>query len=382
MAMGERSPLALIDPAASARMAIGEALTNLASVVVEDLGRVVLSANWMAAAGRGNEDQALFDAVDGGRTGTVSCARYRDSGRQRQPVDAHAMARRTRRSLGDRAGDVDRFGICAGSGRTRGRDAAVLRIDRGATRLLLIDLGRGANRLGGSALAQTYEQLGDRCPDVRRCSATGRTFSASFRRCCVTPWSLAYHDRSDGGLIVARAGNGICGTVRTRRSNLAASAYGEARAIAARSPRNSARCCRLPKRDVRNRATRFAAVGLGDCVHDVGAPHARSVESSYAAAIVGCSTPTARLCSVVGPKRVIGCSGCATIPAARTKSSRRSRADDPGTEREAHVCAGRGHRRAVREPRRATTRSGAARTGRQQSSGDGGRIRTRRVRSV
>ena len=94
MAMGERSPLALIDPAASARMAVGEALTNLASVAVEDLGRVVLSANWMAAAGRGNEDQALFDAVDSGWDGAVPGAGHRDSGRQGQLVDAHAVARR------------------------------------------------------------------------------------------------------------------------------------------------------------------------------------------------------------------------------------------------------------------------------------------------
>jgi phosphoribosylformylglycinamidine synthase len=63
MAMGERSPLALISPAASARMAVAEALTNLGGVAIESLDRVVLSANWMAAAGQGQEDQALYEAV-------------------------------------------------------------------------------------------------------------------------------------------------------------------------------------------------------------------------------------------------------------------------------------------------------------------------------
>ena len=123
MAMGERSPLALIDPAASARMAIGEALTNLASVAVEDLSRVVLSANWMAAAGRGNEDQALFDAVTA--VGMELCPALGIA----IPVGKDSLSMHTQwrdergEHVGDGADDVDRLGVRAGAGRAQSGDA-------------------------------------------------------------------------------------------------------------------------------------------------------------------------------------------------------------------------------------------------------------------
>ena len=96
MAIGERTPLALLDAAAAARMAVGEAITNLCAAPVESLDRIKLSANWMAAAGHAGEDARLFDAVQGGRHGTVPGARPQHSGRQGLAVDAGAVAARRR----------------------------------------------------------------------------------------------------------------------------------------------------------------------------------------------------------------------------------------------------------------------------------------------
>ncbi len=157
MAMGERSPLALIDPAASARMAVGEALTNLASVAVEDLGRVVLSANWMAAAGRGEEDQALFDAVEA--VGMELCPALGIA----IPVgkDSLSMHTQWRDASGDHSVTAPMTLIVSAFAPVpdvRRVATPMLRLDRGRTRLLLVDLGGGANRLGGSALAQTYDK--------------------------------------------------------------------------------------------------------------------------------------------------------------------------------------------------------------------------------
>jgi len=207
-AMGERPPLALIDPAASARMAVAEALTNLCAAPVTDLGRTVLSANWMAAVGSDADEQALFDAV---RTvGMELCPALGIA----VPVGKDSLSMRTRWDAGEVASPL----TLIASAFAPVDDAALtltpqLRGDAGETRLLLIDLGRGRNRLGGSALAQCYGQLGDQAPDIDDAADLAQFFHAVQAQNRAGRL-LAYHDRSDGGLlacVLEMAFAGRCG---------------------------------------------------------------------------------------------------------------------------------------------------------------------------
>ena len=199
MAMGERPALALIDPAASARMAVGEALTNIAAARIGAIEDVRLSANWMAAAGHPGEDQALFDAVHA--LGTEFCPALGIV----IPVGKDSLSMRTVWRDGDEARAVtapmtvviSAFAPVADARRTL---TPWLRTDAGATRLICVDLGAGRYRLGGSALAQVYQQLGDVAPD---CDTPQHLagFFAVLQRLAAADRVLAYHDRADGGLI-------------------------------------------------------------------------------------------------------------------------------------------------------------------------------------
>ncbi len=193
-AMGERSPLALIDPAASARMAVAEAITNLASAAVPELRRVVLSANWMAAAGDDAEEQALFDAVRS--VGMEFCPALGVA----IPVGKDSLSMRTRWDDQEVRSPltliVSAFAPVADVRRTLTPE-----LTREAdTVLLLIDLGRGRNRLGGSCFAQVHGEIGDEAPDVA--PADLADFFAAIQSLNEAGSILAYHDRSDGGLIV------------------------------------------------------------------------------------------------------------------------------------------------------------------------------------
>jgi len=197
-AMGERSPLALISPEASGRMAVGEALTNLASAAVGELGRVKLSANWMAAAGHGSEDAALFDTVRA--VALELCPALGIS----IPVGKDSLSMSTAWEEGGRRSEViaplslivSAFAPCEDARRTL---TPQLVTDAGETELVLIDLGRGRNRLGGSILAQVYGQCGDAAPDLDE-PALLRAFFAEIQDLNRDGLILAYHDRSDGGL--------------------------------------------------------------------------------------------------------------------------------------------------------------------------------------
>jgi phosphoribosylformylglycinamidine synthase len=198
-AMGERTPLALLDAAASGRMAVGEALTNLAAADVGDIGRIKLSANWMAAAGHGFEDAALFDTVKA--VGIDFCPALgvaipvgKDSLSMRTKWDDHGTAKQVTAPL---SLIVTAFAAVDDVRRTL---TPQLRPDAeaGETELLLIDLGQGRNRLGGSALAQVYGVSGDVVPDVD--AALLRSFFGAIQTLNRDGKILAYHDRSDGGL--------------------------------------------------------------------------------------------------------------------------------------------------------------------------------------
>ncbi len=201
-ALGERAPLALLDAPASGRMAVGEALTNLAAAPVAELGRVKLSANWMAAAGHGHEDAALYDTVRAvaldfcrvlglsipvGKDSLSMRTRWTENGESRQVTAPLSLV-------------VTAFAPCSDVRRVMTpelrRDA-----DVGETELLLIDLGGGRNRLGGSALAQAWGVSGDTAPDAE--PARLAAFFAAVQRLNGEGRILAYHDRSDGGLFAA-----------------------------------------------------------------------------------------------------------------------------------------------------------------------------------
>jgi phosphoribosylformylglycinamidine synthase len=198
--MGERAPLAVIDAPASGRMAVGEALTNLAAAPV-DLSRVKLSANWMAAAGHAGEDAALFDTVRA--VALELCPALGIS----IPVGKDSLSMKTSWEEGGRKKEVvaplslivSAFAPCTDARRVL---TPQLRLDAGASELILIDLAPGRKRLGGSILAQVYGQMGDAAPDLDDADALKRFFNAvqALNRDGLL---LAYHDRSDGGLFAS-----------------------------------------------------------------------------------------------------------------------------------------------------------------------------------
>jgi phosphoribosylformylglycinamidine synthase len=201
MAMGERTPLALIDAAASGRMAVAEAITNLAAADVAAIGDVKLSANWMAPAGHPGEDAALYDTVRA--VALETCIRLGVS----IPVGKDSMSMRTtwRDGATDQAVTAPISLIVSAFAPVhdvRATLTPLLRFDAGATRLVRIDLAGGRRRLGGSALAQVYGQLGNETPDLDDPGRLAAFFALVERH---RSRILAYHDISDGGLFAALA---------------------------------------------------------------------------------------------------------------------------------------------------------------------------------
>jgi phosphoribosylformylglycinamidine synthase len=198
MAMGERTPLAVINAAASGRMAVGEAITNIAAAPIADISDIKLSANWMAACGQPGQDAALFDTVKA--VGMELCPALGIS----IPVGKDSLSMRTTWREGDDAKAVTSPVSLIVSGFAPVPDVRrsltpQLRLDAGDTALILIDLGRGKNRLGASALAQVTQQLGDEVPDVDS-AADLKGFFGAIQQLGSEGKLLAYHDRSDGGL--------------------------------------------------------------------------------------------------------------------------------------------------------------------------------------
>ncbi|MCP3144641.1 phosphoribosylformylglycinamidine synthase [Pyxidicoccus xibeiensis] len=198
MAMGERTPLAIVDAAASARMAVGEAVTNIAAARIGKLSDVKLSANWMAAAGSPGEDANLFAAVQA--VGMELCPALGLT----IPVGKDSMSMRT---VWEERGA--RKAVTAPVSLIISAFAPVLDVRQSLTpqlvdvaedsRLLFIDLARGKQRLGGSVAAHVHGQVGPECPDVED-PALLRGFFAAVQALNVEGRLLAYHDRSDGGL--------------------------------------------------------------------------------------------------------------------------------------------------------------------------------------
>lgn len=212
MAMGERTPLALLDAPASGRMAIGEVLTNMAGARIDKLSDIKLSANWMSAAGHPGEDARLYDTVKA--VGMELCPELGLT----IPVGKDSMSMKTKWSEDgvDKSVTSPMSLIVSGFAPVtdiRGTLTPQLRMDKGETDLILIDLGRGKNRMGASILAQTYGKLGAQAPDVDDAEDL-KAFFAVIQGLNADGHLLAYHDRSDGGLfatVLEMAFAGHCG---------------------------------------------------------------------------------------------------------------------------------------------------------------------------
>ncbi|HTQ99212.1 MAG TPA: phosphoribosylformylglycinamidine synthase, partial [Candidatus Acidoferrum sp.] len=200
MAMGERTPLALLDAPASGRMAVAEAITNIACANIGALSNVRMSANWMTAAGYPGEDWNLFKTVEA--VGMELCPELGIT----IPVGKDSMSMRTQwqDAQGTKCVAAPLSLIISAFAPVQDVRLTLmpqLRLDAGPSKLLLIDLGWGEDRLGGSALAQVYNQLGDAAPDLHSASDLKRFF-AFIQEALSQRLLLAYHDRSDGGLLV------------------------------------------------------------------------------------------------------------------------------------------------------------------------------------
>lgn len=199
LAMGERTPIAVLHHAASARMAIGEAITNIAASYIEDIKHIALSANWMAAARFIGDAAGLYDAVQ--TVGMEICPALGIS----IPVGKDSMSMRTEWDKGDERHAVTAPLSLIVSAAAKVKDVRKtltpqLHTDEGETTLLLLDLGQGTCSMGASVLAQTQKLLGQ-CPPDLDSPATLKAFFALIQALNENDLVLAYHDRSDGGLL-------------------------------------------------------------------------------------------------------------------------------------------------------------------------------------
>ncbi|MDX1589506.1 MAG: phosphoribosylformylglycinamidine synthase [Oleiphilaceae bacterium] len=198
MAMGERTPLACINAPASGRMAVGEVVTNMAAAAIDRLSDIRLSANWMAPAGHPGEDANLYATVKA--VGMELCPALGIS----IPVGKDSMSMKTVWEEDNQQKSVTSPLSLIISGFAPVSDVRrtltpQLRTDCGETDLILVDLGAGRNRLGGSALAQVYQSMGAVAPDLEDPEDL-KAFFAVIQGLNRDNRLLAYHDRSDGGL--------------------------------------------------------------------------------------------------------------------------------------------------------------------------------------
>lgn len=195
MAMGERSPIALIDAPSAARMAVGETITNILSSDVQKLSDIKLSANWMAAVGHENENQNLFDSVKA--VGEDFCPALGIT----IPVGKDSTSMKTKWDNKFVTSPISLVITGFSPVESVAKTITPLLNTSQDTSLVLVDLGGWQQRLGGSAFAQVYNQLGDSAPDAD--AETLKKFFAMVTKLKKSEKILAYHDRSDGGLLAA-----------------------------------------------------------------------------------------------------------------------------------------------------------------------------------
>ncbi|MDP3883771.1 phosphoribosylformylglycinamidine synthase [Hydrogenophaga sp.] len=210
MSMGERTPLAAINAAASGRMAVAEAITNLLAAPIE-LPRVKISANWMAACGEPGEDAALYETVKA--VGMALCPALGIS----IPVGKDSLSMRTQWSDGaDKKKVTSPVSLIVTGFATLadvcGTLTPQLNDQIEDSTLVLIDLGKGQNRMGGSVLGQVLGQFGDTVPDLDDAQDLVNLVNA-INALRAQGRILAYHDRSDGGLLATVAEMAFAGHV-------------------------------------------------------------------------------------------------------------------------------------------------------------------------
>ena len=200
MSMGERTPLAMFDGPASARMAVTEALTNLVAADIARVEDIKLSANWMAACGSAGQDVALYDTVravsEFCQVAGLSIPVGKDSLSMRTQWVPEGVDETTREVISPVSLIVSAFAPVADVKKTL---TPAIRTDLGPSTLILVDLGQGKKRMGGSILTQVTGQIGEEVPDVQDGELL-RIFLVTLRALADSGIVLAYHDRSDGGL--------------------------------------------------------------------------------------------------------------------------------------------------------------------------------------
>ncbi|MGC8702829.1 MAG: phosphoribosylformylglycinamidine synthase [Thiomonas sp.] len=200
MSVAERAPVAVLDPAASSRLAVCEAVLNLLAAPVQRLGDIKLSCNWMAAAGQPGQDAALYDAVHA--IGIELCPALGIA----VPVGKDSLSMHTRWEQDGQPRSVTApvslvVSAFATLPDVRGTLTPQLRLDAPSS-LILVDLGQGKKRMGASILAQTLGAIGDRTPDLDSPQLL-TSFAAALAALRAAGQMWAYHDRSDGGLWAA-----------------------------------------------------------------------------------------------------------------------------------------------------------------------------------
>ncbi len=269
MSMGERTPVALLDFGASARLAVGEAITNIAATNIGDIKHIKLSANWMSPAGHPGEDAGLYEAVKA--VGEELCPALGLT----IPVGKDSMSMKTKWEENGEQKEVTSPLSLIITAFARVEDVRKtitpqLRTDKGDTSLVLIDLGNGQNRLGATALAQVYKQLGDKPADVDN-AAQLKGFYEGVQTLVANDQVVAYHDKGDGGLFVTLAEMafaGHCG-VKADIADLGDDA------LAALFNEELGAVLQVKNDDLDSVLSTLAANGLEACSHVIG-----SVEAS------------------------------------------------------------------------------------------------------
>ena len=268
MAVGERTPLAVINSAAASRMAIGEAVTNIAAADIE-LARVKLSANWMAACGAPGEDARLFDAV---KAASEFCIGLGIS----IPVGKDSLSMRTSwTDAGEKKTVTSPVSLIVSAAAPVTNAMLTLTPEIKKTpvledsMLVLVDLGLGKNRMGGSILAQTTQRFGDTAPDCEDPTLLGR-FVTSLRKLELSGCVMSYHDRADGGLFAAAAEMQFASRIGIRLTlDSLLEAHG-ATVLNTLFNEELGALIQVPSDRVKEVVAEMRAAGLADCCHFVG----------------------------------------------------------------------------------------------------------------
>lgn len=275
MAMGERTPVALLDGPASARMAIAESITNIMAASIEKISDIKLSANWMAPAGHSGEDAILYDTVK--TVGMEICPQLGLT----IPVGKDSMSMKTVWKENEDGKEIAKsvtaplsLIITAFTPVTDVRKTLTpqIRTDIADTGLLLIDLGNGKNRMGGSALAQTCKQIGDVPPDVDDAEQLKAFFNV-IQQLNSQGKIIAWHDRSDGGLfacLAEMAFAGHCGLDIQLDSMMAES---DSDAVSVLFNEEIGGVIQIRCDDLDTVEAAFEEAGLTDCLHELGSIH-------------------------------------------------------------------------------------------------------------